>query len=95
MHEATFIVIFGLCFDIAGAIVIVKPILHRYTKIDKSKEIGAHIRDYVDRNQGREDEKGYKDQSRARLGVCLLSIGFILQAIGAWLENPPSINLNG
>ena len=89
MHGATLVVILGLSFDIAGGITIVTPLLrlvkrnHPNPPDPNSSELGL-----VDlRHHYREDKKA---QRNARIGIGLLIMGFALQALGAWLENPPS-----
>lgn len=92
MNEATWVIIAGLCFDIGGAFLIIKPLLYIFTehwghkdpRKDKGSELGL-----LDLNQKADDEKA---QKFSRIGLVLLVTGFILQIIGNWVLKPPIVD---
>lgn len=86
--EPTWFVLFGLGFDIAGAFLIVEPILTRFVRIDPRKQQGAPTGDYRDKAQTEPDYE-HKTSNQAWFGFGFLAFGFLLQFIGTWLKNPP------
>lgn len=90
MNEATLLIVIGLVFDIIGAFLIIKPLLYIYTnhwgKKDPREDRGGEL-GMLDLNQKAEDDE--QAQKFSRIGLALLVIGFILQIIGNWLQNPP------
>jgi len=96
MNEATWWIVIGLGFDIAGAIFIIKPLLEKFSRLPGVKE---------DENEevSLKDEKGKelyfslnpfshyaRNRQLAWTGLIMLCFGFILQIIGNWIQNPPS-----
>ena len=86
----TFIIITGLVLDVFGAIFIVFPlatlISRTWGTLNPEKE------------KTRTDMLGaFRDDKRiqilARIGIVLLSVGFIIQIIGNWLQNTPSFDV--
>jgi len=86
MSEATWLIVIGLGFDIIGAIFIVGPLLNlvnrTWGRMNPEKELLGN------------DMKGmFRDDKRiqklAWIGIILLSIGFAMQILGNWLQNPP------
>jgi len=86
----TFIIITGLVLDVIGAIFIVFPLVtlinRTWGTLNPEKE------------KTRTDMLGaFRDDNRiqilARIGIFLLSVGFIIQIIGNWLQNTPSFDV--
>ena len=82
----TFIIITGLGLDIIGAIFIVFPLLTlvKRTWGDMNPE----------KEHTRSDMLGMfwddrRVQRLAWIGIVLLSVGFAMQIVGNWLQNPP------
>ena len=88
--DPTWVIITGLGFDIAGAIFIVSPLLNYIRRI-KDTEMGVKTSAYGPKKLG---EYAYKKewyiQRRVRIGLGLLIIGFSLQIVGNYFQNPPS-----
>ena len=85
--EPTWVIIIGLGFDIVGAIFIVFPLLtlvkRTYGDMNPEKE---RLRD--DMLGAFWDDK--KIQRLAWIGIVLLSMGFSIQIVGNYYQNPPS-----
>ena len=86
MSEWTWLIVIGLGFDIIGAIFIVFPLLslvnRTWGKLNPEKErVGNDMKGMF-----RDDKK---IQKLAWIGIVLLSVGFALQGVGNWLQNPP------
>ncbi len=94
--DPTWIIIIGLGFDIAGAILIIKPLLERFStmpgvKEDENKE--ASLKDhngkplYFSLNPF---SHYARNRQLAWAGLILLCFGFVLQIIGNYYQNPPT-----
>lgn len=83
----TWLIVIGLGFDIVGAFLIVLPIVGRFVKI-KDDQMGAPESGYVDKNTS-EPNYELKGSIKAKAGIALLVMGFVLQIIGNWFLNPP------
>ncbi len=97
MNEATWLIIGGLVLDIFGAIFIIRPLLDKVSKPLNEKE-NKNEEEY-DEDDKKKDETLYltmnpfsryrRNHQLAWIGLILLGIGFSLQIIGNWLQNPP------
>ena len=89
MNETTWLIIIGLFFDIAGAYLIVSPLLNYVRKI-KGKEFGQKVDYYEEKEFVRPNPaKEFRIQTRVRIGLALLAFGFFLQIVGNWYQNQP------
>jgi len=92
MGDFTWLVITGLGFDVAGAILILFPLLHlvkiNNPKGDPSPNEKRFVGGIVDLKHGYDQD--VKAQTGARIGLGFLVFGFILQIIGNWLQSLPS-----
>lgn len=99
MTEATWLIIIGLGFDILGAIFIIRPLLDKVSKPPNEKE-NQNEEEY-DEDDKKKDETLYltmnpfshyrRNRQLAWIGLILLCIGFSLQIIGNWIQNPPLV----
>lgn len=89
MNDATWIIVVGSCFDITGAYVVLRPLIHLYSRYWGNEEpnmesqelrIGSYDKEIV-RSQKR-------DMKEARIGFLFLFAGFVLQLIGNLIQNP-------
>jgi len=89
IHPTWFIVV-GLGFDIVGAGLIVSPLMNYMRKRVFKDEKGHKIIDYEPKQFVTDDyEKDHRIQTRVTIGFILLAVGFGLQMIGNWIQNPP------
>lgn len=87
LNEITWIIVIGLGFDILGAFLIISPWLYfqkwNYEKILDEVNSEKRITPEVIRKRNRQ-------QKFMLIGFGLLILGFILQIMGNWSQNPPS-----
>lgn len=83
MNEYTLIIIIGLCLDIIGAYVVLRPLIHLYkrywgnqTPDLKSEEVGFLPPEKEIVNSQ------IRDMKEARIGFIILVTGFVFQMIG-------------
>ncbi len=90
LNESTWIIVLGLCADIVGAYMVLRPLIYLYRRYWgdqipdlKSKELtlGASQKDIV--------ESQKRDMNDAKIGFLILFAGFVLQLIGNWIQKPP------
>ena len=90
MNEATWIVVIGLCFDITGAYVVLRPLIHLYKRYWGNEQpnlesleirFGSYDKDIVKSQK--------RDMKEARIGFLILFSGFVLQLLGNLIQNPP------
>ncbi len=87
MNEGTLFVLFGLGFDIFGAILIIEPLLTRFVRLDPHKQQGAAISEYRDKTLTEPDYER-RSSKQAWIGLAFLAVGFVFQGIGNLLQNP-------
>ncbi len=91
MNEATWLIIGGLVLDIFGAYFVLRPLIHLYKRYWEDEKPDLESKE--SRIFGRYDAKIVKEQKRdqreARIGFTLLGVGFFLQILGNWWQNPP------
>ena len=78
------LVTLGLCMDISGAIIIVKPLLTIVKRV-KDEQFGTEelVSKYTHRDKGKEDAELQKNAS---IGVVILGTGFFFQLLGNWVQ---------
>jgi len=84
--DPTWIIIIGLGFDIIGAIFIVVPLLNLVNRTWGRLNPEKELLDNDMKGMFRDDKR---IQKLAWIGIVLLSVGFFLQGVGNWLQNPP------
>ncbi len=90
MNEATWIIVIGLCFDITGAYVVLRPLIHLYKRYWGNEKPNLESQELrFGSYDGGIVKSQKRDMSEARIGFALLFTGFILQLIGNLIQNPP------
>jgi len=92
LNEATWFIIVGLFFDICGAILIVGTIVKwkwSYTPGEAMAEADPLRSDKPGSAAGWYAKKRTKYNRLSWFGLGLLGLGFFLQMVGNWLQNPP------
>ena len=87
MNEVTWFVIFGLGFDIVGAVLILKPLLFRSALLKRNPQEVIMVVMMKNHNV----DEWVNNARLSWAGLIFLLFGFALQMIGNWYQNPLSL----
>lgn len=90
LNEATWIIVAGLCFDITGAYVVLRPLIHLYKRYwgDEKPNLESREGRFISYDKDIVESQK-RDMKDAKIGFSILVTGFVLQLIGNLIQNPP------